>query len=75
MAIDTATKRNSALIDTFGILIPDGTIDAEDRATLVGQYGGIAAVAPPESDLTTGEQSAFGSDIFRIVTRQTLRLG
>lgn len=44
MAIDTANKRASALIDDCGILFPpDGTIDAFDRGWLVGQYSGIGA--------------------------------
>lgn len=46
MAIDTAAKRQSAFIDNWGVILPDGTIDAADRETLIGQYGGIAA-APP----------------------------
>lgn len=53
MAIDTAAERKSALGQRFGRLpfgrrfaqpIPDGTIDAGDRATLGFVYGGITAV-------------------------------
>jgi hypothetical protein len=47
MAIDTANKRASSLLDDCGILFPpDGTISAFDRGWLVGQYAGIAG-APP----------------------------
>lgn len=73
MAISTQAKRNSALIDEAGILIPDATIDAEDRATLVGQYGGIAAPAPPENPITQGEGLGLGSDLYRRITRTWIR--
>lgn len=44
MAIDTANKRASALIDACGILFPpDGTITESDRGWQLGQYSGIAA--------------------------------
>jgi hypothetical protein len=38
MAIDTAVKRQSAFIDHRGVVLPDGSIDAGDRQTLLGQY-------------------------------------
>lgn len=39
MAIDTAGKRASALIDDCGILFPpDGAIDTADRIWMLGQY-------------------------------------
>lgn len=43
MAIDTLAKRHSAFIDNWGVVIPDGTLDASDRLTMLGQYSGIAA--------------------------------
>lgn len=46
MAINTAAKRQSAFIDPWGVVLPDGTIDAADRETLLGQYGGIPAGPP-----------------------------
>jgi hypothetical protein len=49
MAIDTAAKRNAALLRLSGVLLPDGTIDAADRQTLVGDYalaGGLSTEAP-----------------------------
>jgi hypothetical protein len=47
MAIDTAAKRNSALLDPWGVLpFPDGTIDSGDRLTLLGFYSGIGAEEP-----------------------------
>lgn len=46
MAITTSAKRQSAFVDPWGVVLPDGTIDAADRETLLGQYGGIPA-APP----------------------------
>ena len=73
MAITTQAKRNSALIDECGILIPNGVIDAEDRSTLVGQYGGIAAPAPPETDITQGDSVSLAGDLFRRITRQWIR--
>lgn len=46
MAIDSKAKRNSALLDAWGVLpFPDGTIDASDRLTLLGFYSGIEATA------------------------------
>ena len=47
MAIDTATKRASALGTRRRRLlpIPDGTIDQADRQTLLWCYGGILAAA------------------------------
>lgn len=51
MAIDTLRKRESALVDPWAILAPDGAIDTADREALLGQYSGIAAgsamVTPP----------------------------
>lgn len=44
MAIDTAAKRNSALLDPWGVLpFPDGGISESDRLTLLGYYSGIGA--------------------------------
>lgn len=45
MAIDTLSKRESALLDGWPVILPDGTIDASDRMTLLGLYSGIAAGA------------------------------
>lgn len=66
MAIDTATKRKSALAQRWSRLpfgrrfiqpTPDGTIDQADRQTLGGIYGGILVgelviVIPPIADCT-----------------------
>jgi hypothetical protein len=38
MAIDSAVKRVSALIDHRDVILPDGAIDSGDRKTLLGQY-------------------------------------
>jgi hypothetical protein len=46
VAIDTEPRRNSALLDECGVLLPDGLVDAADRQTLVGDYL-PAAAAPP----------------------------
>lgn len=37
--MQTAASRNSALLDLWGVLLPDGNADAFDRETLLGQYG------------------------------------
>lgn len=51
MAIDTAAKRRSALLE--GMVIPDGTVSGSDKAWAVWMYSGIdyeaAAVNPPDS--------------------------
>lgn len=47
MAISTAALRQSAFVDPWGIVIPDGTIDSADRLTLLGWYGGFSAIAAP----------------------------
>jgi hypothetical protein len=66
MAIDTATKRKSALGQRWSRLpfgrrfiqpTPDGTIDQADRQTLGGIYGGILVgelivVVPPITNFT-----------------------
>ena len=54
MAIDTAAKRWSMLAwgNGGGLPIPDGTIDAGDRATMLDEYSGItAALAPTTAEL------------------------
>jgi hypothetical protein len=38
VSLNTLAKRNSGLLDATGVLVPDGTIDAADRQTLVGDY-------------------------------------
>ena len=48
MAIDTATKRASALTYAMApvlLPIPNSTITQDDRQTLLGFYGGILATA------------------------------
>jgi hypothetical protein len=42
MAIDTENKRRSVQAYTFGLIrpVPDGTIDANDRATAAWLYSG-----------------------------------
>ena len=48
MAIDTATKRASALTYAMAPIllpIPNSTITQDDRQTLLGIYGGILAAA------------------------------
>lgn len=61
--IDTLRKRESALLDPWGMLTPDGTIDANDREALLGQYSGIAAqgtsTTPPSS--STDEARLYDS--------------
>lgn len=54
MAIDTEAKRNSALLDECGILIPSGTIDAAGRQTLVGDYKPEGGPPPPGPTNQTG---------------------
>lgn len=51
MAVDTARKRYSMM--RFGmaasiplVFVPDGTVNADDRAMLLGLYNGIALDAP-----------------------------
>lgn len=57
MAIDSAAKRNSALIDIASLVIlPDGAFDAGDRATLVGEYRGTIAITPPATAINQGQQ-------------------
>lgn len=47
MAIDTSQKRQGALL-TDPVVLPDGTVDVDDRANLLGQYGFTAgAVSGP----------------------------
>lgn len=47
MAIDTAAKRNSALLDPGNLpWPPDGTIATADRLVMLEFYSGIAAAAP-----------------------------
>ena len=49
MAIDSASKRLSSLdheeIWTEGLPVPDGVLDAGDRAHSIHNYSGIAAAA------------------------------
>lgn len=74
MAIDTAAKRRSAAaikpIHKGGI-IPDGTIDASDRATIAWLYSGIsivsAIIALTFTDTLDIADSIYG--IIRIRTR------
>lgn len=61
MAIDTQAKRNSALLEIQGILIPDGAIDQSDRGTLLGFYSGIAPVSSSASPTYGREAAAGGS--------------
>ena len=47
MAIDTAAKRNSALLDPGNLpWPPDGTIAVGDRLVMLEFYSGIAAATP-----------------------------
>lgn len=49
MAIDTAAKRNSALLDPGNLpWPPDGTIATGDRLVMLEFYSGIAADPPSE---------------------------
>ena len=50
MAVDTATKRASLL----GLVLPDGSIDAGDRMTLVRLYSGITASSAAASHTVDG---------------------
>jgi hypothetical protein len=63
MAIDSRAKRISAYIDTCGILWPDGTIDAADRQTLLGEYGesGPSPVLGDATDIVRVEPNTGGS--------------
>lgn len=64
MAIDTLARRESALIDPWGMLTPDGTIGTPDRLSLLGQYSGIAAAAPEtpaSSESTSSEVRLYDS--------------
>lgn len=49
MAIDTAEKRFSMMgFASIGLFaVPTGTVDAEERATFLNLYGGIALDVPP----------------------------
>lgn len=67
MAIDTLRKRESALIDPWGVLIPDGAIQTEDRQTLIGQYAGIITPASEEESApSTGSTTTPGDAHFRL---------
>lgn len=87
MAIDTAAKRLSALLDPDMLPLPDGTISASDRLTLVGFYSGIAALIGPGSlaaealtlTLVSGEAISFTSAnvsalTFASIANDTVRL-
>jgi hypothetical protein len=74
MAIDSEAKRNSALLRRCGVLIPDGTVDASDRQTLVGDYGYMGpAPLPPAGGggagpaTTSADPSLGGAWVFRPV--------
>lgn len=54
MAIDTAAKRLSALLES--VIFPDGAIGSFDRASLLEQYGYVTSTPPTPVDY---------SDIFR----------
>jgi hypothetical protein len=47
MPLDTAAKRNAALLETVGIPLPDGALDAADRQTMLGDYGPFDAPPAP----------------------------
>jgi hypothetical protein len=53
MAIDNAEKRFSALQfgSGIGVVIPDGTLDEQDRAALLALYTGIIAEPPSPGGL------------------------
>jgi hypothetical protein len=73
MALDTSARRNSALLDACGMVLPDGALVAVDRATLLGQYG-TAAAPPPGA--TSFFQSATGfSGLFGSTSRNSGRFG
>lgn len=67
MALDTQAKRNSSFLDLCAVVIPDGTIDADDRATTVGQYGG-GLMPPPPSGGNNGIINTSG-DLTKNVVR------
>ena len=51
MAIDTATKRASALswgAPGYVLVVPSGSISTGDMQTIAGMYSGIAAAEPAE---------------------------
>ncbi len=68
MAIDTPTKRRSALLE--GIFpVPDGTIGAADRQQAIWYYAGILAVNPVAGPFRVVEGDVFStggvaSDLF-----------
>jgi len=49
VSIDTKQKRQSALLETCGMLFPDTVIDSGDRIELLGLYSGVEVSA---SDIT-----------------------
>lgn len=68
MAIDTAAKRYS--MENFGnpiitpLIIPDGTVEASDRAHFLNLYSGIAldgGGGSPPSGSATGTRTMFSS--------------
>ena len=66
MAIDTAAKRNSALLDPGNMpWQPDGTISVGDRLVMLEFYSGIAAEAPLDVRVIYRPQTASGPAAYR----------
>ena len=68
MAVDTATKRASLL----GLVLPDGSIDAGDRMTLVRLYSGIVAGSISPSHTITGIFGAVHQMLGRFEARHNV---
>lgn len=66
MAVDTQTKRRSALAATLAFLVVaplvDGTVAAVDREHIIGIYAGIAPGSPP-TGLQTTALHIFSEDV------------
>ena len=60
MAIDTENKRRSVQGYSIGIMpVPDGTIDASDRATLAWLYAGFVYGTPPSPGIAAYLHTRF----------------
>lgn len=66
MAIDSAAKRNSALLDPGNLpWPPDGTIAVDDRLVMLEFYSGISAAAPRAIRRLYRPQTAPGPAAYR----------
>ena len=78
MAIDTETKRRSALMQPWNITlpVPDGTVDAVDRPHVVALYAGIAIDAPsaPSAEPPTLDHPQFIKEVYEDTALGAIRL-